>query len=35
MTIATLSLSGLLALVTAAVFAAGVYAERHPVPDQP
>jgi hypothetical protein len=31
----TLSLSGLAVAVAAAVFAAGVYAERHPAPDQP
>jgi hypothetical protein len=31
----TLSLTGLAVAVAAAVFAAGVYAERHPAPGQP
>ncbi len=29
------SLSGLAALAAAAVFAAGIYTESHPAPDQP
>jgi hypothetical protein len=31
----TLSLAGMAFAAAAAVFAAGVYAERHPAPDQP
>jgi hypothetical protein len=34
MTVALYSLSGLAALAAAAVFAAGVYTESHPAPDQ-
>jgi hypothetical protein len=35
MSVITRSLLGAAALAVAAAFAAGVYAERHPVPGQP